>query len=176
MTSLQRQRWCGHILNTLVKVRILQYFFYGIHNIVNPSGLNEVRKLESRIGNLIKPKSLPLKPCAVEQVRFNITACAYGMLSLHPVGLIKFLVERGYQQSSVWKQIQRAQVLDRDELLAPRPKWFKSYLTGRRQYVRIGSAYSDTLPITHGVPQGATLSPLLFCIYLNDLPTAPMFC
>ena len=32
-------------------------------------------------------------------------------------------------------------------------KWFKSYLTGRRQYVRIGSAYSDTLPITHGVPQ-----------------------
>lgn len=39
-------------------------------------------------------------------------------------------------------------------------KWFKSYLTGRRQYVRIGSAYSETLPITHGVPQGAILSPL----------------
>ena len=55
-------------------------------------------------------------------------------------------------------------------------KWFKSYLSGRRQYVRIGSAHSKTLPIMHGVPQGAILSPLLFCIYLNDLPMTLKFC
>ena len=54
--------------------------------------------------------------------------------------------------------------------------WFKSYLSSPYQYVRIGSIHLDTLPITHGVPQGAILSPLFFCIYLNDPPLAPSSC
>jgi retron-type reverse transcriptase len=44
-------------------------------------------------------------------------------------------------------------------------KWFESYLTGRSQFVRIGTSVSSSLDITHGVPQGAILSPLLFSIY-----------
>ena len=55
-------------------------------------------------------------------------------------------------------------------------KWFESYLTNRVQKVRIGSSLSVALPITHGVPQGAILSPLLFCIYTNDLPTVTQTC
>ena len=46
--------------------------------------------------------------------------------------------------------------------------WFKSYLFGRSQSTRIASALCDPDPIARGVPQGATLSPLLFCIYLDD--------
>ena len=48
-------------------------------------------------------------------------------------------------------------------------QWFKSYLSDCFQSTCINSTLSDPLPITHRVPQGATLSPLLFCIYLNDL-------
>ena len=47
--------------------------------------------------------------------------------------------------------------------------WFRSYLTGRTQRVRIGKALSKPLTLASGVPQGGILSPIIFTVYGADL-------
>lgn len=49
-------------------------------------------------------------------------------------------------------------------------KWLASYLADRTQFVRINNFKSDAIKATSGVPQGSHLGPLLFLIFVNDIP------
>ena len=50
-------------------------------------------------------------------------------------------------------------------------KWFESYLLDRYQYTMVQGVKSSTKCLACGVPQGSILGPLLFIVYINDLPS-----
>ena len=90
--------------------------------------------------------------------------------------------DKGLKTGMILIDLQKAfDTIDHDILIKKMPyfgfsnncvNWFNSYITNRTFQVNIEDKFSSSANLTCGVPQGSILGPLLFLLYVNDMPQA----
>ena len=83
------------------------------------------------------------------------------------VGLMCLDVEKAFD--TVWR-LGLIYKLYSIELKIPIIKWINSFLSQRNVYVKINSTVSSSFCPKAGVPQGSVIAPIVFLIYVSQLP------
>ena len=75
-------------------------------------------------------------------------------------------------------QVQHNLLMDKLEAIGVKGKllyWFESYLSNRKQRVKLENSISDWRAVHSGIPQGSVLGPIFFLVYTYDTPSNSMY-
>lgn len=110
----------------------------------------------------------------IETNLFELTSHIYQAFDNHSqLDLIYTDVSKAFDHVNKSKQIRK---LARFELSNQTLFWFNSYLSERRQYVKVGHAKSRLLCVTSGVGQGSVNGPFLFIVFFDDSTDGRNYC
>ena len=108
-----------------------------------------------------------------EHALFNAQNILLESLSKRQVSLLLLI-----DFSKAFDMIEHQILLDKLKhygIRGPALKWLESYLSNRKQFVSLNGSESSISDMDYGVPQGSILGPLLFIIYINDIPNIAQF-
>ena len=138
----------GKIIERVVQLQVIDYLNSG--NLMSEEQ-HGFRKNHSTVTCLLE---------MMEHVRVTLDK---GMLS----GIVAIDLSKAFDTIRHKVILQKLKMLNfNDKALA----WFESYLSGRKQKVKINNTVSDSGLVKHGDPQGSILGPLLFSLYATICP------
>ena len=102
------------------------------------------------------------------RIKLNYVMLCYVNMLICSLGMLLIDIQKAFDTIDHEILLQKMKYLGFSDATI---KWFESYLTNQIFKVNLGDEYSSRGDLSCGVPQGSILGPLLFLLYVNDMPS-----